>query len=133
MKKNISIFISIIMIFCSFACVSVLAENDVNVNMGDFFGNDDPFAPKISVSLEDGKDAGYIQNVTDKSYTAVPYSGNEFLGWYNKADDSLVSADATVTLTDGDYVAKFEDNNLFPEPNGGFEIGTLNENLIGSS
>ena len=52
MKKILSIFLSIIMIFGSVACVSVFAENDVNVNMGDFFGNDDPFAPKINVSLE---------------------------------------------------------------------------------
>ena len=134
MKKILSIFLSIIMIFGSVACVSVFAENDVNVNMGDFFGNDDPFAPKINVSLEESKDAGYIQTGDNNySYTAVPYFGNEFLGWYNKADDSLVSADATVTLTDGDYVAKFEDNNVLSAPNGGFELGTLSENLIGSS
>ena len=41
MKKILSIFLSIIMIFGSVACVSVFAENDVNVNMGDFFGNDE--------------------------------------------------------------------------------------------
>lgn len=133
MKKIISFLLIFAMIFSTLFCVNVYAEEDVNINMGDFFGNDDPFAPKINVFLEDGKDAGYVVEGANSSYTAVAYQGNEFLGWYNKSDDSFISAETTVTLTDGDYVAKFEDNNIFPAPNGGFELGTLNEDLIGSS
>lgn len=61
MKKHLSFLLIFTIIFGMIFCVNVSAVNDdVNVNMGDFFGNDDPFAPKFTVSVEQGKDAGYI-------------------------------------------------------------------------
>ncbi len=137
MKKVLSFLLIFTLIFSTLFCVNVYAlDDDVNVNMGDFFGNDDPYAPKYSVSVEEGTDAGYIKNIGDNSYTAVPYYGNEFLGWYKEANASLYSTDATITLelTDTNtYVAKFTDNNIAPLPNGGFELATLSQNQIGSS
>lgn len=137
MKRILSFMLIFAMIFSTFFCINVYAEDDVNVNMGDFFGNEDPFAPKFSVSVQEGTDAGYIEEAKSGdnfSFTAVPYYGNEFLGWYN--GDTVYSTEETVTLEfsqDIDLVAKFADNNVLPSPKGGFELDPLNHNYIGSS
>lgn len=138
MKKYLSFLLIFAMIFSMFSCVTVYAENDdVNINAGDFWGAEDPFAPKFTVSVEDGKDAGYLEEVVkgeNYSYTAVAYTGNEFVGWYN--GDEVYSTDATITLAfdqDIALVAKFIDNNVLTSPKGGFELEPLNENYIGSS
>ncbi len=137
MKKVLSFLLIFAMIFSTFANVNVYAEEeDVNINIGDFFGKDDPYAPKFTVSLEEGKDADYITEGANFTYTAVPYNGNEFLGWYKDGAVDAFSTDATLTLEAADpstYVAKFADNNILAEPNGGFENGVVGTDLIGTS
>ena len=134
MKKVFSFLLVFAMVFSLFSGVTVFAEDDVNINAGDFWGADDPFAPNFNVAVEDGEDAGYIKNGANNTYTAVPYNGNEFLGWY--VGDSVYSTEETLVVPAGsndDFVAKFTDNNILPQPNGGFELGTIGKNLIGSS
>ena len=133
MKKFISFLLIFTMIFSASFCINVYAE-DVNVDAGGLFGKDDPYAPKFTVSVEEGVDAGYITKGANFTYTAVPYNGNEFLGWY--VGDELSTTDTVLTLQASDtnnYVAKFKDNNILAEPNGGFENGTVGTNLIGTS
>ncbi len=134
MKKFFSFLLVFAMVFSLFSGVTVFAEDDVNINAGDFWGVDDPFAPNFSVAVEEGKDAGYLKNGANNTYTAVPYNGNEFLGWY--VGDSVYSTEETLVVPAGsndDFVAKFADNNILAEPSAGFELGTIGKNLIGSS
>ncbi|MBE6761353.1 MAG: exo-alpha-sialidase [Ruminococcaceae bacterium] len=79
------------------------------------------YVNKTNVCLEEGVDAGYVE-INGNSYTAVPYEGNEFSGWYNE-DSELVSNNLTETFTDGLFTAKFEDNSIFESP--GFEYSDL--------
>lgn len=76
----------------------------------------------LSVSVESGTDAGYITN-EGNVYTAVPYDGNEFLGWYNA--DGLVSAELTYDFKDlgGAVTAKFKNNSIFESPS--FELNSV--------
>lgn len=86
-------------------------------------------AEKADVALETGKDDGTIKDNGDGSFTAIPYAGNSFDGWYN--GDTKVSGDATATLAPGaTYVAKFASNNLIESP--GYELYGHNESLTAS-
>ncbi len=80
----------------------------------------------LSVSVESGTDAGYITN-EGNTYTAVPYDGNKFLGWYS--DDALVSKSLTETFssTDGAIIAKFKNNSVIESP--GFELSELGDTV----
>jgi len=80
----------------------------------------------LSVGLENSTDAGYITNEGD-TYTAIPYDGNKFLGWYN--DEGLVSTNLTETFgdTDGAITAKFKNNSLFNSP--GYELEALGDTV----
>ena len=123
--KNFLIFLLISsMIFSSIFCANVFALGD-DVDL-DF--NEDV----ATVTIEDGADAGYI--ISDAHvYTAVPYNGNEFLGWYNKEDGSLFSTELQVNLRKGEYVAKFKDNNILSAPSAGYELSNANESCIGKN
>lgn len=123
-KNFLSFLLISSMILSSVFCVNAFAlGEDVDLDF-----NEDV----ATVTVEDGTDAGYI--VSDAHvYTAVPYNGNEFLGWYNKVDDSLFSTDLKVTLRKGEYVAKFKDNNILSAPSAGYELSNAGESCIGKS
>lgn len=131
MKKLFSIMLIFILIF-SMVSVNVFAlDEDVDMDMDGFLSdNEDVIISLAKVMTEEGKDAGYIISDFGNVHTAVPYDGNEFIGWYNKADDSLVSTSETVTLGKGEFVAKFQDNNILPSPSAGYELGTKGQKLL---
>jgi len=133
MKRFLSFLLIFTLIFSSVSLNTLALNQDVDMDMDGFLeDNEDPVLPSLAtVKVEDGKDAGYIVSDGDV-HTAVPYAGNEFIGWYAKADDSLVSTEETVTLGKGEFVAKFNDNNILASPSAGYELGTVNDtNLIG--
>ena len=113
MKKTLALFLSIIMIFC-YNTTTLALGDDVDMD----FDMDDETSTSFSVNLEEGKDDGYITKDGDK-YTATPYDGNEFLGWYKKGSSTPYSTEATATLTNGEFVAKFQSHNNVTE--NGFE------------
>ena len=133
MKKIISFLLIFTLIFCSFHLNVLALGQDVEMNFDGLEGDDDPIITLATVTTEDGTDSGYIVSESNNLHTAVPYAGNEFVGWYNKADNSLVSTDETVVLGKGEFVAKFKDNNILPAPSAGYELGTLNSNLLGEN
>lgn len=69
------------------------------------------------------------------TFTATPYQGNTFVGWYNAADNSLVSEDATFVVTcetDMRLMAVFDGPNMPPVERlgfNGFEDIALGTNL----
>ncbi|MBQ8550001.1 MAG: InlB B-repeat-containing protein [Clostridia bacterium] len=72
-----------------------------------------------------------ISSGEERSFTAVPYTGNKFLGWYQGS--TLVTKDETVTLTirkDVALTAKFEVNNLFTDSS--YENTALGESVLGN-
>ena len=134
MKKLISFLLIFTLIFGSLYLKTLALDQDVDLDFDGFLeNNDDPVITLATVMTESGKDDGYIISETGDVHTAVPYAGNEFIGWYNKADNSLVSTDETVVLGKGEFVAKFKDNNILPAPSAGYELGTLNSNLLGEN
>ena len=115
MKKVLSLMLSILLICSAFSPVSVFAlGDDVDMDMG--VGGD---ANSVA-STEVGTDSGSITKNGDY-YTAVPYKGNEFIGWYDRATAELYSTEPTVMLTEGKYIAKFTDNNVAYD-NAGYEL-----------
>ena len=115
MKKVLSLMLAILLICGLISPVSVSAlGDDVDMDMG-VGGNANSVA-----STEVGADAGSITKNGDY-YTAVPYTGNEFIGWYDRATAELYSTDPTVMLTEGKYIAKFKDNNIAYD-NAGYEL-----------
>ena len=116
MKKLLCLMLSILLICGSISPVSVFAlGDDVDMDMGIGGGDENTIA-----STESGTDAGSITKSGDY-YTAVPYKGNEFIGWYDRATDELYSTEATEMFTEGSYIAKFEDNNIAYD-NAGYEL-----------
>ncbi len=105
-------------------------DTDIEVGEGGVGGETpSPEEPEtLTVSLEEGVEAGYIQN-SGTVYSATAYLGNKFLGWYK--GDELLSANATYNLNGvtGKVVAKFKNNNLLQSP--GFE--TLTDGVISSA
>ena len=97
-----------------------LASSAVAVYIDDFtiYKNPEP----LSVSIESGTDAGYITN-EGNVYTAVPYEGNKFLGWYNSS--GVISTNPTEFFadTDGEITAKFKNNSIFESPS--FELNSV--------
>lgn len=69
------------------------------------------------------------------TFTATPYQGNTFVGWYSAADNSLVSEDATFVVTcetDMRLMAVFDGPNMPPAERlgfNGFEDIALGTNL----
>ncbi|MEE1026225.1 MAG: GDSL-type esterase/lipase family protein, partial [Acutalibacteraceae bacterium] len=86
------------------------------------------YTPTCTVTADttDG-DAGYVVRV-GRSYVAVPYTGNEFSGWYKANGTTLISTDTSLTMADisenygGTVVAKFRDNNLLKDIAGAEEL-----------
>ena len=113
MKKIISFLLIFVLVFSTIG-INVLALNDdVDMDYDGFLEDNDEYIVFLAtVMTEEGKDDGYIVSDIGDVHTAVPYAGNEFIGWYNKADDSLVSTEETVKLGKGEYVAKFKNNNI---------------------
>ena len=81
---------------------------------------DDIPACTVTADTTDG-DAGYVAKV-GRSYVAVPYTGNEFIGWYKADKTTQISTDTSLTIADinknhgGTVVAKFnDDNNLLSD------------------
>lgn len=133
MKKLISFLLIFTLIFGSLYLNTLALDQDVDLDFDGFLeNNDDPVITLATVMTESGKDDGYIISETGDVHTAVPYAGNEFIGWYNKTDDSLVSTEETVTLGKGEFVAKFKNNNILPSPSAGYELGTNGQNLLGT-
>ena len=131
MKKLISFLLIFTLIFGSLYLKTLALDQDVDLDFDGFLeNNDDPVITLATVMTESGKDDGYIISETGDVHTAVPYAGNEFIGWYNKTDDSLVSTEETVTLGKGEFVAKFKNNNILPSPSAGYELGTKGQNLL---
>ena len=84
---------------------------------------DDIPACTVTADTTDG-DAGYVAKV-GRSYVAVPYTGNEFIGWY-KGDTEIstnisLTSEETSTYYGGTVVAKFKDNNLLSDIGAGAE------------
>ena len=131
MKKLLAFILVFALIF-GMASINTLALNDdVDMDLSDgLTDNEDPIITLATVMTEEGKDDGYIISGEFDSHTAVPYAGNEFLGWYNKADDSLVSTEETVTLGKGEFIAKFKNNNILPTPSAGYELGANDQKLL---
>ena len=79
----------------------------------------------LTVKAESGVDAGYITN-DGTVYTAVPYDGNEFVGWYDN-ENNLISVDKTCNFADtsGAVTAKFKNNSIITSP--GFELSVLGD------
>ena len=79
----------------------------------------------VTADTTDG-DAGYVVRV-GRSYFAVPYTGNEFIGWYKADKTTQISTDTSLTIADinknhgGTVVAKFKDNNLLSDIGAGAE------------
>ncbi|MBE6762010.1 MAG: exo-alpha-sialidase [Ruminococcaceae bacterium] len=99
---------------------SSLASSAVAVYIDDFtiYKNPEP----LSVSIESGTDAGYITN-DGNLYTAVPYDGNKFLGWYNSSGVISTKATEFFADTDGEIIAKFKNNSIFESPS--FELNSV--------
>lgn len=139
MKKLLSIILCLVLAFGVLPVNTFALGTDVDLNMGEG-DSDDPTPPTdpeqptaASIRLEAGKDDGYFIDNGNNSFTAVAYDGNEFLGWFKDGSDVATSTATTATLNGGSYIAKFKNNNVLAAPNGGYELGTINENLIGSS
>lgn len=134
MKKVLSLLLVFTILFCQIVAINVSAlGDDVNLNVGDSLEDNegDTNESVVSVSLEQGTDAGYFTN-SGNIYTAFPYQGNEFLGWYKKEDNTLFSADTTANLPEGNYIAKFKDNNIVTA-NAGYELTAVDTNILGSA
>jgi lysophospholipase L1-like esterase len=124
MKKLFAVVFCLCLIFsCNSIGFALGDDVDMEFDLGDNSGI-------FSVGLEAGKDDGYITNDGD-IYTATPYGGNEFLGWYKKGSDTPYSTEATVKLTDGEFTAKFKSNNLVNQ--NGYELFEAGTNLLGDS
>lgn len=83
-----------------------------------------------TVTLESGKDDGYIKNDGD-TYTAIPYDGNEFIGWFESSDDNPYSTDATTKLPAGNFIAKFKSNNVVTQ--NGYELSEVGTSYLDDS
>ena len=127
MRKLLALFLCIITIF-SYSTTTFALGDDVDMD----FDMDDESTDTFSVSLEEGKDDGYIEANGD-TYTATNYDGNEFLGWYKKGESTPYSTEAIAKLSGGEFVAKFKSNNVTNQ-NGYelFETGTsfLNDSWL---
>ena len=125
MKKALVLFLSIIMIFC-YNTTTLALGDDVDMD----FDMDDETSTSFSVNLEEGKDDGYITKDGDE-YTATPYDGNEFLGWYKKGSSTPHSTETTATLTSGEFVAKFQSHNVVTE--NGYELYAKDTSLLNNT
>ena len=94
------------------------------------FDMDDESTDTFSVSLEEGKDDGYIEANGD-TYTATNYDGNEFLGWYKKGESTPYSIEATAKLSGSEFVAKFKSNNVTNQ--NGYELLETGTSLLNDS
>ena len=99
MKKLLSILLSVIIVMATLSCLMMIPANAATVKTE---GN------------------GYITKNSDGSYTAQPYFGNAFLGWYVK--NEVVSTYPTYESR-SDVVAKFSSSNIIK--NGDFEQENL--------
>lgn len=93
--KKLSFYVLLLSFILSVAClVSVSALNDdVDIEISDPTVEDET---TLNVSLESGKDDGYFI-YSNNTYTAVPYDGNEFLGWFKVGSDTAESTEITAT------------------------------------
>ena len=90
------------------------------------------YTPTCTVTADttDG-DAGYVVRV-GRSYFAVPYTGNEFIGWYKADKTTPISTDTSLTIAninkkyDGTVVAKFNDKNLLSDIAGAEKLTNVN-------
>ena len=125
MKRLLALFLCISMILCFNTPVFALGDDvDMEFDLEDV----DPNA--FSVSLENGKDDGYITQ-NGNTYTATPYDGNEFLGWFKNGSSTPYSKESTVTLTKGEFIAKFESHNVTSENS--YELFAPETNLLNDS
>ena len=76
---------------------------------------------EVNVITEQGTDGGYVTE-NEGVYTAVPYAGNEFLGWYESDGLTLISDkdEETFEGKSGTIIAKFKNNSVFESP--GYEL-----------
>ena len=134
MKKIISILLSILMIFSTTTLTTMAMGIDTEIDMGGLWEPpiepDEPEIPAV-VTIEAGTDAGYIEQ-NGNYYTAVAYDGNEFLGWFKQGESTPYSTNTTEKLTDGDFVAKFKDNNILSNA-AGYELLSSGTNLKDST
>ncbi len=98
---------------------SVLKENGYEGEEPVIDANDQKYYATVTSgqSEEDGS-----VEIVKSSYVAVPYDGNDFLGWYNE-NGELVSSEVELSILEMecDVVAKFQNNNMLYGIAGGFE------------
>lgn len=100
---------------------SYLAQNLAGWEDRTLVYNDTTFA----AVAETGTNAGYVLAGAE-GYTATPYAGNDFLGWYDTEGNLRYTAEAvTQNQLLCNAVAKFKDNNLLTSIGGGYESGSL--------
>lgn len=122
--KFFSIVLTLVLATTVFAVPALAEHIDTEIDMSDA-------EIPANVSLEAKTDAGYIKQ-SGNNYTAVAYEGNEFLGWFKEGESTPYSTNTTEKLTDGDFVAKFKDNNILSNA-AGYELLSSGTNLKDST
>ena len=109
MKKLLSIALSVLLILSTVSVMFSLSALAVNP----------------TVTAEEGGTA----TVEGTTFTATPYFGNTFKGWYTADGDTPVSTSPTFTTEEyTELTAKFDVYNLIPD--GSFENGTVGQDYF---